>query len=185
MDSVLIFVHFIWLTMLYGYLCGYSNQWRCHRRPYTPAVFWKKRKTHGRMSRWGLRLPQQQKSSQNISCMLFAVTAPQIHIFILFNAIMSLFHRKKWLVPWQQWESTMSKSKSRGLKTRPIHCWWRGERKPTIRLLKTRLLLAKDTFTLSHMHTDFSWKVWLKEVMSKLKQEIFFFLDFFLIAQYL
>lgn len=25
----------------------------------------------------------------------FAVTAPQIHIFILFNAIMSLFHRKK------------------------------------------------------------------------------------------
>lgn len=150
LDKWVSFVHYIWLTMCYGS----SNQWRYRRRPYTPAVFWKKRKTHGRMSRWGIsQQQQQQKAFQNVFYMFLQSLHFQIYIFILINLNMSVFYRRKWLVPWQQWESTMSKSKSRGLKTRPIRCWWRGERKPTIWLLKMRRLLAKDTFTLSHMHT--------------------------------
>lgn len=168
--------------MLFGALRGYSNQWRYHRRPYTPAVFWKKRKTHGRMSRWGL--PQQKslfRTSDHFQN-IFAITALQVHIFILIHVNMSVFHRRKWLVPWQQWESTMSKLKSRGLKTRPIRCWWRGERKLIIWLLKMRRLLAKDTFALSHMHTHIlhsyiSWNVWFKEAITELKRVFFLSLN--------
>lgn len=93
--------------------------------------------------------------------------------------LICLFHRRKWLVPWQQWESTMSKLKSRGLKTRPIRCWWRGERKLIIWLLKMRRLLAKDTFTVAHAHTFYTRilvKIWFKEAITQLK--VFFIYTF-------
>lgn len=52
-----VYCSFISQSSLLLRLCHYSNQWKFLRPPYTPAVFWKKKKMLGKMSRWELHAP--------------------------------------------------------------------------------------------------------------------------------
>lgn len=65
--------------------CRYSNQWKFLRPPYTPAVFWKKRKMLGKTSRWELHASSHTDSSSlpiHISFPVFKPNQKYATIFV-------------------------------------------------------------------------------------------------------
>lgn len=76
----------------------------------------------------------------------------------------NVHHRRKWPVPWPPWEWTTSRSKLRPLRTPPIHCCRRGERKPTW-LLKIRHPAAEDGVGLKCAHISVGSKGYIKEAI--------------------